>query len=120
MQADALLLRRAIALGAVQSPQAPALAQTLAARFAAARARGDSTHVREEARMLLDVAGQPAAALVLAQDNWRRQKEPDAEVLLPAPCWPPGGHRHLRRCASVQSTGWADARLVALDRSLRP
>ena len=120
-QADALLLRRAIALGAVQSPQAPALAQTLAARFAAARARGDSTHVREEARMLLDVAGQPAAALVLAQDNWRRQKEPADALLLARAALAAGQPQALAPLrAFVQSTGWADARLVALDRSLRP
>ena len=52
------------------------------ARFDAARQRGESLHAREEARLALDVLGQPARALQLAQDNWARQKEPADAVLL--------------------------------------
>lgn len=80
--ADALLLRRAIALRRVGDPQASAAASELQARFAAARLRGESLHAREEARWALDVQDDPGAALALARENWRRQKEPADAVLL--------------------------------------
>lgn len=80
--ADALLLRRAIALHQLRDPLAAAAASAMQARFDAARQRGESLHAREEARLALDVLGQPARALQLAQDNWARQKEPADAVLL--------------------------------------
>ena len=48
----------------------------LAEQFAAARARGERVHLREEARFELRLQGQPARALALARENWQVQKEP--------------------------------------------
>lgn len=47
----------------------------LAEQFAAARARGERVHLREEARFELRLQRQPARALVLARENWQVQKE---------------------------------------------
>ncbi|WP_151445593.1 hypothetical protein [Lacisediminimonas profundi] len=82
---DGLLLRLVLAERALGLPEAPARSATLAARYAAARLRGDTAHEQEEARFMLET-GQPAqAALELAVDNWRLQREPrDARVLLQA------------------------------------
>jgi hypothetical protein len=119
--ADALLLRRAIALRRLGAAQAASAAGALQARFAAARERGDTTHLREEGRFELDVRGDAAAALKLAQANWARQKEPADAVLL-ARAAAAAGHREaaapLRRL--VRDTGWVDVRLAAADRSLQP
>ncbi len=79
---DALLLRQAEAqrLGA-GSPDA--VIEMLAANFAAAHARGDAVHRREEARFRLRMTREPAVALALARENWLVQKEPaDARILL--------------------------------------
>lgn len=84
-RADVLLLRLALAAHAVGDARAPRLAEELAARFDAARRRGDSTHEKEESRFLLALQGNTARALVLAQHNWAVQREPaDARVLLEA------------------------------------
>ena len=84
-RADVLLLRLALAARAAGDPRAPRLAEELAARFEAARRRGDSTHQKEESRFVLALQGDTARALVLAQQNWAVQREPaDARVLLEA------------------------------------
>lgn len=82
---DGLLLRLVLAERALGLPEATARSATLAARYAAARLRGDTVHEQEEARFMLET-GQPAqAALAMAVDNWRLQREPrDARVLLQA------------------------------------
>lgn len=80
---DILLLRRALADRALHSPQAQITARDLAGRFAALRARGDRVHLREEARFRCALAGEPAAGLELALQNWAIQKEPlDARIAL--------------------------------------
>ena len=80
---DGLLLRLALAETALKQPAAKAHVQALADRFAAAKARGDTTHRAEEARYLMHLAGDPAAALTVAAANYRVQREPrDARVLL--------------------------------------
>ena len=57
----------------------------VAARFAAAQARGDTTHQKEEARFALAVLGQAERALLLAQANYALQREvADARILLEA------------------------------------
>ena len=83
VNADALLLRLAIAESAlVPQPGAfPAHLASLQARFEAGHLRGDFVHQREEARYTLELLHQPAAALRLAQMNWRVQREP-ADVLI--------------------------------------
>lgn len=84
-RADVLLLRLALAARAKSDAQAGPLARELFARFDAARLRGDTSHRKEEARALLALKGDAAAALPLARDNWAEQREPaDARVLLEA------------------------------------
>jgi hypothetical protein len=82
---DPLLLRLALAeqrLGATGFGEH--LAQ-LRARFDAARRRGDSVHLREEARFTLHLLDRPGEALELARRNWATQREPaDARILLEA------------------------------------
>jgi hypothetical protein len=82
---DPLLLRLSLAeqrLGAEGLEEHVALLQ---ARFDAARRRGDSVHLREEARFTLNLLDRPARALQLALDNWTTQREPaDARILLEA------------------------------------
>jgi len=80
--ADALLLRRAIALHRLRAPEAAATARLLQARFDAARQRGENLHAREEARLALEVQGDAPRALVLALAQWALQKEPADAVLL--------------------------------------
>jgi hypothetical protein len=83
--ADPLLLRYALALQAQHSKQLPAQVELLRDRFAASRLRGDRVHLREEARFTLHLLNAPQAALPLAQENWRGQKEPaDVRILLEA------------------------------------
>lgn len=82
-QADATLLRLAIAAQRNADADAAALGETLSQRFAEARARGDQTHQREQARFALEVLHDPLRALDLARNNFAVQREPaDARVLL--------------------------------------
>ena len=84
-RADVLLLRLALAAHAVQDKSAAGYATELAARFDAARQRGDTSHNKEEARFVLAMRGDTAGALKLARQNWAEQREPaDARVLLEA------------------------------------
>jgi hypothetical protein len=84
-RSDTLLLRLALAAKATSDARAGAYARELAARFDAARRRGDATHEKEEARFALGVLGDAPRALPLAAHNFRVQKEPaDARVLLEA------------------------------------
>jgi tetratricopeptide (TPR) repeat protein len=82
---DALLLRHAIAMKQLGSPDAIALIETLRARFSAAMLRGDTLHQREQARFELELTGDSKTALALARRNWEVQREPaDARVLFEA------------------------------------
>ncbi len=82
-KADGLLLRLTFAEQALQLPTLPNHTAELAARFAASRARGTTVHVREEARFTLAILRDAGQALLLAQANWKVQREPaDARVLL--------------------------------------
>ncbi len=84
-RADSLLLRLALAAKAVGDPAAAGWRQDLAARFEAARRRGDSTHEKEEARFALALQEDAPRALSLARSNFAVQREPaDARVLLEA------------------------------------
>jgi hypothetical protein len=83
--ADSLLLRLAEAEAQLQLPNAAKHQKMLLDRFAAARARGDTTHRAEEARFMLRLRQDPTSALRLAQANYAVQREPrDARVLLEA------------------------------------
>jgi predicted Zn-dependent protease len=84
---DTLLLRLALAEQrlADQRERFAAHRADLAARFEAARRRGDSLHRREEARFRLFIEKNPQAALTLARDNWAVQREPaDLRILIEA------------------------------------
>ena len=82
-KADGLLLRLALAEQALKLPSFQNHAAELAARFAAARDRGTTVHVREEARFRLTLQHDAQQALPLAQANWNVQREPaDARILL--------------------------------------
>jgi Tfp pilus assembly protein PilF len=112
---DGLLLRLALAETALEQPAAKAHVQALADRFAAAKARGDATHRAEEARYLLHLAGDPAAALAAAAANYRVQREPrDARVLLEAAiaAKDPGAAQPARDW--LRSSGFEDAHLRQL------
>jgi Tfp pilus assembly protein PilF len=85
VRSDTLLLRLAIAEQALQLPAAKTHTQALADRFAAAARRGERLHLAEEARYLLELKGDADAALAVALENWKEQREPrDALVTLEA------------------------------------
>lgn len=111
-EADALLLRLAIALKRSDDPRAGQAITTLAERFSAAALRGDRSHAREQARFSLDLQGNAAAALRHAQVNWAHQKEPaDALILLRAAqaASQPEAAEPVWRL--VRDTAWQDVRL---------
>jgi len=84
---DTLLLRLAQAEKRVPEARAAFAAhrEDLAARFEAARRRGDSLHRREEAQFRLSIEDDARAALKLARDNWSVQREPaDLRILVEA------------------------------------
>jgi hypothetical protein len=84
-RADVLLLRLALAARAARDPRDAAWTRELAARFDAARARGDTTHEKEEARFALTLQSDALRALKLARSNFELQREAaDAQVLLEA------------------------------------
>lgn len=85
-RADVLLLRLALAAKAANDPRAAQWANELAARFDAARARGDRTHEKEESRFALALRADAPRAMTLAQANLeQQQREPaDMRVLLEA------------------------------------
>ena len=82
---DGLLLRLALAETQLKRPAAAAHVQALDDRFAAAKLRGDTTHLAEEARFQLQLRGNASVATRLAAANYAVQREPrDARVLLEA------------------------------------
>lgn len=84
-RSDLLLLRLALAAKASGAPALAVWQADLAARFDAARRRGDSTHEKEESRFVLALQGDAARALALARRNYAIQREPaDARALLEA------------------------------------
>lgn len=111
--ADALLLRRAIAGKRLGSAQAAADAATLHARFDAARQRGENFHQREQARLALDLDGDAPRALELALANWQRQKEPADAVLLHRAALAAGQPAAAAPVQQLRAAGWADVRLTA-------
>lgn len=113
-EADALLLRRAIALHRLGDVRAPAAVAAMRERLGAARLRGE-VHAREEARLALDALNEPARALSLAVENWAQQKEPADAVLLAraaVAAGRPDAADPVR--ALVREAGWSDVRLALL------
>lgn len=111
---DNLVLRRALATLALGRDAAADLG-TLRARHAAARARGDAQHLREEARLVLGADHDAARALELARDNWLHQKEvPDARVLLEAALAAGRPEAAAPVVEHARATGLVDADLTPL------
>ena len=82
---DALLLRLALAARDSGDTQMGPYTEELAARYAAARARGEQLHLRDESRFELELRHQPQRALELARQNWEVQRTPiDARTYLAA------------------------------------
>ena len=84
---DSLLLRLALAEQALPDQRAvfDGHRRDLRDRFAAARMRRDTVHLREEARFELEIMQDSGKALALARQDWQVQKEPaDLRVLAAA------------------------------------
>jgi hypothetical protein len=106
-RADVLLLRLALAAQAAKDPRAAGWTAELSARFDAARARGDTSHEKEESRFALALRGDTARALTLARANHDKQREPaDARVLLEAAL------AARSRTAATPVLQWMDANQV--------
>jgi Tfp pilus assembly protein PilF len=107
-RADVLLLRLALAAKAANDARAAKWADELAARFDAARARGDRTHEKEESRFALALRADAARALTLARANVeQQQREPaDMRVLLEAAL------AARSRDAATPALQWLDANKV--------
>jgi len=112
---DSLLLRLAEAGAALQLPDAARHRQMLADRFAAARARGDTTHRAEEARFELRLRQNAQTAVVLARDNYATQREPrDARILLEAAIAAQDSASAEPAREWLRTSGFEDARLRRL------
>lgn len=111
---DVLLMRLAIAGKRAGDPRAARWADMFENRFAAARRDGNHTHLREQARFMLEVRDRPALAARLARADWRVQHEPgDVLVVLQA-----ARAAHKPELAQpvldwIHKTGYQDARLQA-------
>jgi tetratricopeptide (TPR) repeat protein len=99
-QQDVLLLRLAIAGTRSKSADGKRWADAFEARFNAAQRSGDTSHLREYARFLLDVRGDATKALETAKLNWQVQREP-ADVNV-----------YVRAARALKSPG-ADAEVIA-------
>ncbi len=114
-QADALLLRLAIAAMLSHDADAGALRDALAQRFTEARERGDEAHLREQARFTLEIDHDAVTALNLAQKNWKVQHEAaDAELLLAAALAAQQPQAAQPVLDWLKSTGMEDARAAEL------
>ena len=114
---DSLLLRLALAEARLPYLQDAYHAHRadLAARFDAARRRGDSLHRREEARYMLEVAKEPNYALRLAKENWAVQRESADLRILVAAAKAAGDAATLREAADwVRSTHLEDVAVLAM------
>lgn len=82
---DALLLRLAEAEAKLGRASLHPHLKALEDRFAAAKLRGDATHIGDEARYRLRLRNDPREAVRLAAENYKVEREPrDALVLLEA------------------------------------
>lgn len=111
---DVLRLRAALAARALGRPRAD-LEIALADAYAAAARRGTGAHLREEARFALEIRGDAAQAVTLAQRNWQDQREPeDARLLLAAAAaaGQPAAAERVRR--HLREHGLQDARFAPL------
>jgi hypothetical protein len=114
-EADALILRRALAAKKLNDPRLAQWSGILAERFEAAASSNNRVHLREEARFRLEVLDDAASALSLATENWSIQKEPaDAELLLAVALASANSAAALPVQQFIAKTGLDDARLKPL------
>jgi Tfp pilus assembly protein PilF len=114
---DSLLLRLTLAEQALPESSKPFALhrQELSDRFAAAKRRGDTLHLREEARFRLEIENDSAAALRLAQDNWKVQREPADLRILAASARAANDATAMKMVSDwVTTTRLEDASVVAL------
>ncbi len=115
---DGLLLRLTEAEAALKLPSAKKHIQMVEDRFDAARLRGDTTHRAEEARFRVRLRNDARAAVQLALENYRVQREPrDARILLEASIAAndPASAQMARDW--LASSGFEDPRIQALGRA---
>lgn len=108
---DRLALRALLAQQALGTADA-ALRARVAAGFAAARARGEPTHLREEALFTLRILDDPKRALEIATRNWQEQREPADTLLLVQAAQAAGRPQALTALREwLLQTDYGDARL---------
>jgi tetratricopeptide (TPR) repeat protein len=116
---DNAVLRLAIAERMKLTKPGP-YAQMLEARYRASEERGDTVHLREQARFALEVKGDAERALELAKRDCDVQKEPaDLRIVMMAAL--AAGKPEAARPAAdfVLNSGAQEPRLVALARRVR-
>lgn len=120
INADALLLRAAIAARRAKAPNAGELHAAFAERVDEMMKRGDFTHRRELARGALELDDDADAALKLALENWKVQREP-ADALLVLQTALASGHKVAAAevVAFLQANKTEDVRMTALIEALR-
>ena len=117
---DGLLLRLALAERQLGATALAAHRAALRARIAANRLRGDTVHLREEARFSLHLLDEPRQALALAQANWAVQREPwDARLLLEAALAAGDVEAAIPVVHWLEETGLQDVHLAALAKRLK-
>lgn len=119
-RSDVLLLRLVFAERALKLPTVKVHESALAARYVAARMRGETVHQQEEARFALYVGGDARKALDLARENWKAQREPrDAQIFLESAIAAKDRHAAQPVLQWLDDSGIEDAYLVGLGRKLR-
>lgn len=120
-QQDVLLLRLAIAGKRSQHPSSLRWTDSFDARYQAAQRAGDTSHLREYARFLLEVRGDAKAALAVAQRNWQVQREPaDILVYLNAASASQSPDAASEVLAWIRETGYEDRTIAALQPGVTP
>lgn len=113
-QQDNLLLRLAIAGSRLHESAGERWSDEFQARFEAARRDGDYTHLREQARFLLEVRHEPFEALRLAVQNWQVQREPDDIRIYLAAAQAAGNRQATNAILGwIHQTGYEDHALQA-------
>ena len=120
IDADALLLRAAIAAHRAKSPNAAVLRGAFDERVDEMSRRGDLTHRRELARAALNLDDDADSALTLALENWKVQREP-ADALLVLQAAVASGEKSAASevIEFVQVNKLEDLRIAALIEELR-
>ena len=112
---DGLLLRLAEAEAKLGRPSLHSHLKALEDRFAAARLRGDATHIGDEARYRLRLRSDARAALRLARENYAVEREPrDALILLESALAAGDVAAAAPALDWLQATGFEDATLRRL------